>query len=76
MNYQAILDVVRTLPMVDQARLAIQIRDDLIAQSEDDDLPPELKEDLDRRLADIEANPDDFIPWEVVLADAQARHKK
>lgn len=54
MDYQAVLDVVRNLPTEDQARLAAQIRDDLIVRSEDVDLTPELKEMLDKRLAEID----------------------
>jgi len=31
-------------------------------------------EELDRRLAEDEASPDDLIPWEQVKAEARARH--
>lgn len=31
------------------------------------------KRELDRRLADLDANPDDGIPWEQVKANMQAR---
>jgi len=38
---------------------------------------PELteaqKQELDRRLAEMEADPDDVIPWEEVKAQAEAR---
>jgi putative addiction module component (TIGR02574 family) len=72
MDYQTIVDAVRTLPTEDQARLVLEIRDELIVQ--DDALTPEFMEELDRRLADMEANPDDCVPWETVLAEARARH--
>ena len=35
-------------------------------------LPEELKRELDRRLADIEANPDDEVPWEAVKTESLA----
>ena len=42
-----------------------------------DFLPPEeLQRELDRRLADIDANPEDEIPWEVVKAEALADLKQ
>jgi putative addiction module component (TIGR02574 family) len=31
------------------------------------------REELDRRLADLDANPDDVVPWEQVKAEALAR---
>lgn len=37
-----------------------------------DNLPEELKRELDRRIADMEANPDDEVPWEVVEAELKA----
>jgi putative addiction module component (TIGR02574 family) len=36
-------------------------------------LTDELRRELDRRVAEHEANPDDVIPWEQVLAEALAR---
>jgi len=34
-----------------------------------DELPDELKRDLDRRLADIDANPHDEMSWEELKAE-------
>ena len=34
------------------------------------------KAELDRRIADYEANPDDVIPWEQVRDEALARLRK
>lgn len=34
------------------------------------------KTELDRRIADYRANPNDLIPWEVVRARAEERSKK
>ena len=38
-----------------------------------DELPESRREELERRLADHEANPADVIPWEVLEAEALAR---
>lgn len=32
--------------------------------------------ELRRRIADADANPDDFVPWEQVKAETRARLKK
>lgn len=32
------------------------------------------KAELDRRIADADANPDDFVTWEEVRAGIRARH--
>ena len=68
-----VLDAVRALPVDDQARLIDLIQDELIAQDADPNLTPELMQELDRRIADIEANPGGGVPWEQVLAAATWR---
>jgi putative addiction module component (TIGR02574 family) len=40
------------------------------------ELTEKLKAEIDRRLADAEANPQDSIPWEQVKAAALARFPK
>ena len=73
MEFQAVLDAVRSLPVEDQVRLVDQIQDDLLGEEPDPDLTPELMEELDRRMAEMEANPDAGIPWEQVLVARRAR---
>jgi putative addiction module component (TIGR02574 family) len=36
----------------------------------------EMRDELDRRLADHEAHPDDVVAWEQVKAEALARMKR
>jgi putative addiction module component (TIGR02574 family) len=74
MEYQAVLEAVRSLPVEDQMRLVSEVQEDW--QESDPDLTPELIQELDRRIAAHKANPQSAIPWEVVLAQARARHKK
>ena len=40
------------------------------------ELTDELEAEIDRRLADAEANPSDSVPWEQVKAEALARFQK
>lgn len=37
-------------------------------------LTDEQKAELDRRIADDDAHPDDGVPWDQVLSAARARH--
>lgn len=76
MEFQAVLDAVRAWPVDDQVKLVDRIQDELLSQDDDSELPPELMQELDRRIAEVEANPSDGIPWEQVLAEARARHKR
>ena len=39
-------------------------------------IPESFREELRRRSADIDANPDDNIPWEQVRDESRARLKK
>jgi putative addiction module component (TIGR02574 family) len=61
-----------------EERLALvqAIWDSIAESTERSPLSDELRAELDRRLADHEANPGDTIPWEQVKAEALARFKK
>jgi putative addiction module component (TIGR02574 family) len=60
----------------DRIALATAIWDSIAAEPR----PPLLTEaqqlELDRRLADHAANPDDVVPWEQVKAEALARFQR
>jgi putative addiction module component (TIGR02574 family) len=75
MDFTSTLAQVRALNIDDRIRLIHAILDDIAS-----DVCPPLteaqKEELDRRLADAEANPDDEVPWETVRAEASARARK
>lgn len=64
------------LPREQRLRLIQEILDTIIAE----EAPPVLSEarrrELERRVAEDEASPDDVIPWEQVKAQTLARLKQ
>jgi len=56
--------------------LAQEILDSLAAEQPLPPLSAAKKSELDRRLADAAANPDDGVPWEQVEAAALARFRQ
>ena len=69
----ALLDQARKLSVNEQLELVEALWDNIAKR---DACPPPTdaqKAELDRRLADLEANPDDSIPWSTVKAEALAR---
>jgi putative addiction module component (TIGR02574 family) len=64
------------LPAADRLALAHQLLDSLAADVEPGPLTPEQAAELDRRLLDMEENPDDEVPWEEVKAASLARCRK
>lgn len=62
------------LSMEDQLSLVEEIWDNLAMHNADILSISDLqKAELDRRLAEYEANPDDVIPWDEIKAEALAR---
>ncbi len=61
-----------------EERLAVahQLFDSVVAELEAEELSDESKAELDRRLAAADADPDQGVPWEQVLAEARARYRK
>lgn len=67
-----LLDQARQLSVEEQLELVEALWDDIARRNT---VPPPTdaqKEELDRRLADHEANPDDVVPWSQVKASALA----
>lgn len=60
----------------ERLRLVQAIWDSIAAESDRPPLSDSLRAELDRRLADHLANPNDVVPWEEVKAAALARVKK
>ena len=76
MEFQAVLDAVRALPMDDRARLVDLIQEELETQDNGPDFTPEQMQELDKRVAEHQADPASGISWGTILAEARARHKK
>jgi putative addiction module component (TIGR02574 family) len=67
---------IKSLSIEDRLALVEAIWDSIAAESENLPLTDVQRQELERRLADHEANPDDVIPWEEVRADALARARR
>jgi putative addiction module component (TIGR02574 family) len=63
-------EALRRLSVSERLRLVEDLWDSIAQDAPDEALPvtPELAAELDRRLAEHEANPDDVVPWEEVRA--------
>jgi putative addiction module component (TIGR02574 family) len=60
----------------DRLHLIQAIWDSLATDAEKLPLTPAQQEELNRRLADDDAHPEDGIPWETIKAEARARRKR
>ena len=73
------IDMAPLLALPEEERRAIA---DILYESVPDDtsspseLTDELKAELDRRIAHLDAHPEDLIPWEHVYAETMARLKR
>lgn len=59
----------------ERIHVAMELWDSVPESAASKGLTREQVEDLDQRLAEHEANPDDVIPWEQVRADLLVRAK-
>jgi putative addiction module component (TIGR02574 family) len=76
MDFATTLAAVRSLSPEERIRLVQVVCDDLAADQACPDLTEAQQRELDRRLADDDANPDDVIPWETIRAEARARSRR
>ena len=60
----------------DRIALAYAIWESIAAEPHQTLLTEAQRQELQRRLEDHAANPDDVVPWEQVKADALARYQK
>ena len=60
----------------DRLALVQAIWDSIAAEPHTPLLTEAQRQELDRRIADADANPDDVVPWEEVKAQALARLKR
>ena len=75
-DFAEILSAANSLSIDERIRLAEAIWEGIDAEEPLPELTEAQKQELDRRLAEHEANPHDVIPWEQVKADIEARLKR
>jgi putative addiction module component (TIGR02574 family) len=68
MDLQTVLNEVDSWPVEVRIQLVQEIWDRLADQGYEPELSAEQKAELDRRLAEDDAAPDDVVPWEEVKA--------
>jgi len=76
MDFGTTLSTVRGMNMHDRLKLVQAIWDEIAADQAALELTEAQKCELDRRIADDDANPNEGIPWEVIREEARARWRK
>jgi len=75
-DFTEILSAANSLSIDDRIRLAEAIWEGIDAEEPLPELTEAQKQELERRLAEHEANPHDVIPWEQVQAESKARLRR
>jgi putative addiction module component (TIGR02574 family) len=73
MDITTTLNQIVALDIQDRIRLVQGILDSIAAEQVDPDLTEAQKRELDRRIDDYEANPDDVMTWAEVKASIKTR---
>jgi putative addiction module component (TIGR02574 family) len=68
MDVAATLSQIARLPVEERIRLVHAIWDSIAEDQLPPDLSEEQKRELDRRLAELDANPDNVLTWEEIKA--------
>jgi len=72
----SILDTAKNLPLSERIELVEALWESIILDGYEPALTAAQAEELDRRLAAHEKNPDDVVPWEKVKADLESKYGK
>ncbi|TAG85940.1 MAG: hypothetical protein EAZ09_05260 [Oscillatoriales cyanobacterium] len=73
MDFTATLNQIVALSIQDRIRLVQAILESIAAEQVHPDLTEFQKQELDRRINDYEANPENVLTWEEVKASVKAR---
>jgi putative addiction module component (TIGR02574 family) len=73
MDLPAVLTAVRSLSVEDRLLVVDTIMDEVAAEQEHAPLSEAKREELDRRIADDDANPEDVVSWEEAEGSILAR---
>ena len=73
MDFTATLNQIVALSIQDRIRLVQAILESIATEQVHPDLTEFQKQELDRRINDSEANPENVLTWEEVKASGKAR---
>ena len=76
MDYQSVLNEVESWSVDDRVRLVQDVWDQLADQGYEPELTEEMKAELDRRIEEMDRNPDAGVPWAEVKARVLGRLRK
>jgi putative addiction module component (TIGR02574 family) len=76
MDLKTVLTETDSWPVEDRIRLMHELWDRLVDRGYEPVLTEEQKAELDRRLVEDDAAPDDVVSWEEVKAQALARIRR
>lgn len=62
------LQEIQSWPVEEQLELVFRVWDQVVESGWQPELTDELKAELDRRLASYEANPENVLTWEQIVA--------
>lgn len=71
-----ILDTAKSLPLLERIELVEALWESIIQDGYEPELTKAQAEELDRRLAAHEKNPDEVVAWETVKADLEVKYGK
>jgi putative addiction module component (TIGR02574 family) len=73
MDYRSVLNEVETWPIDDQVRLVQDLWHRLADHQNEPELTEDMKAEFDRRIEEMDRNPESGLPWEVVKERLLAR---
>ncbi|BAZ27877.1 imidazole glycerol phosphate synthase subunit HisH [Cylindrospermum sp. NIES-4074] len=73
MDISATLNEIKALSITDRIRIVQEILESIAAEQTYPDLTAAQKRELDRRITDYEANPDDVMTWEEIKASIRGQ---
>lgn len=73
MDFSATLAEIKSMNIEERIRLVQAIWDSIADEQDLPDLGDAQKEELDRRIAELEANPDNVLTWEQIKAHVRGQ---
>ena len=73
MDFSQVLSAANSLSIDDRIRLVEAIWESIEGETPMPELTEAQKQELDRRLAEDDASPEDAVPWEIVDAEIRSR---